>query len=88
MSDLKARENETIHAMTLRLPEGLYEVIRKRAFDERTSITAQIVVALREQFGAWGLGCDVCGRAHVEVSTPGGFRFCAEHSAKSTDPES
>ena len=82
---LAAKADEGVHAMTLRLPEGLYEVIRKRAFDERTSITAQIVVALREQFGMWGLGCDVCGKAHVEVSTPGGFRFCSEHGTNHTD---
>ena len=55
---MHAKVHESVHTMTLRLPDGLYEVIRKRAFDERTSITSQIVVALREQFGTWGLGCD------------------------------
>lgn len=81
---LEAKADESVHAMTLRLPDGLYEVIRKRAFDERTSITAQIVLALRDKFASWGLGCDVCGAAHVVITTPGAFRFCDDH--KPGDP--
>lgn len=76
---LEAKADEATHAMTLRLPEGLYDVIRKRAFDERTSINAQIVVALREHFHDWGLGCDVCGKAHVVITTPGAIRLCEDH---------
>jgi len=28
------------------------------------------------------LGCDVCGKPHTHISTPGGFRFCDEHRGK------
>ena len=28
------------------------------------------------------LGCDVCGKPHTHISTPGGFRFCDEHGGK------
>lgn len=36
-------------AMTLRLPTDLYERLRTRAFEERTSMTALIVQAVQTQ---------------------------------------
>jgi len=36
-----------MHAFTIRLPEDLFEELRRRAFDERTSINALIVAAIR-----------------------------------------
>lgn len=69
------------HAMTLRLPEDLHEALRVEAHTYRTSITALIVDTLRvrEIDRARRTGCDVCNRPHIMVSTPGGFRFCADH---------
>ena len=36
-------------AITVRLPEDLYEKLRKAAFDQRTSMSALIIAAIREQ---------------------------------------
>lgn len=38
-----------MHAFTIRLPEDLFEDLRRQAFDERTSINAIIVADLREK---------------------------------------
>lgn len=76
------------HAMTLRLPDELYEELRREAFEKRVSLTSLVVAALRlrkplrdaaTRFEDARSGCDSCGRPHVMVSTPGGFRFCQDH---------
>ena len=36
-----------MHAMTVRLPEDIYEDLRRQAYEERTSINALIVEAVR-----------------------------------------
>lgn len=38
---------EPVQAITIRLPEDIYEELRKEAFDKRTSINALIVDAVR-----------------------------------------
>lgn len=67
------------HAMTLRLPDDLYERLRTQAFKERKSLTALVVAAIEKATPGTGLGCDSCGEPYVYVTTPGGFRFCEKH---------
>ena len=69
-------------AMTLRLPDDVHEELRQEAFAERTSITALVLSAVRDRRRRAGSGCDVCGRPHVMVSTPGGIRFCERHDPR------
>lgn len=73
-------------ALTLRLPDELHEALRQEAFAERTSVTALIVAALCEPGRFASSGCDVCGRPHVMVSTPGGIRFCESHAPEQFEP--
>ncbi len=40
---------EDTQALTIRLPENLYEQLRKAAFDQRTSMNALIIDAVRKQ---------------------------------------
>lgn len=35
--------------LTVRLPEGLYDKLRKAAFDQHTSMNALVIEAIREQ---------------------------------------
>ena len=66
--------------ITLRLDDAIYERLRTEAFEKRTTITALIREALTAPTAeAVQLGCDVCGKPHTHISTPGGFRFCDEH---------
>lgn len=73
--------------MTLRLPDEMHESLRREAFDRRVSMTSIIQDAIEHRRVNGSLGCDVCGSPKVvHVSTPGGFRFCAEHwHPRSTD---
>ncbi|MGG7450574.1 hypothetical protein ACQ3HE_06755 [Plantibacter auratus] len=70
-------------AMTLRLSDDLHETLRRQAFDERTTITSIIIAAIESVQPR--KGCDVCGQAHVMVSTPGGIRFCENHRPAATE---
>jgi predicted HicB family RNase H-like nuclease len=45
----KADAEPLTHAITIRLPEDLYEELRRRAYEERTSINALIVAAVRSK---------------------------------------
>lgn len=40
-----------IQAITVRLPADLYEKLRKDAFDQRTSMAALVIAAIRAQHG-------------------------------------
>ena len=42
-------QNNTVQAITIRLPEDVYEDLRREAFDGRTSMNAIIVEALRNR---------------------------------------
>ena len=67
-------------AMTLRLPEEVHESLRREAFDRRVPMSEIILDAIEHRRINGSLGCDVCGNPKVvHVSTPGGFRFCADH---------
>lgn len=72
----------TTHAMTLRIPDDLYERLRKEAFDKRVSITSLVIGAIEKAAPGSSLGCDSCGAPYVMVTTPGGFRFCEKHAPK------
>ena len=43
----QAEDKPETHAITIRLPEDLYEDLRRRAYEQRTSINALIVEAVR-----------------------------------------
>lgn len=43
----QAEDKASTHAITIRLPEDLYEALRRQAYEERTSINALIVEAVR-----------------------------------------
>jgi predicted HicB family RNase H-like nuclease len=43
----QAEDKASTHAITIRLPEDLYEDLRRQAYEQRTSINALIVEALR-----------------------------------------
>jgi hypothetical protein len=66
-------------AMTLRLPDEVHESIRREAFERRVPMTAIIQEAIEHRRVNSTIGCDVCGKPHTHISTPGGFRFCDEH---------
>lgn len=67
-------------ALTLRLDDAMYEALRTEAFERRMPITEIVRDAIEHRRVNGPLGCDVCGNPKVvHVSTPGGFRFCAEH---------
>lgn len=70
------------HAMTLRIPDDLYERLRKEAFEKRISITQLVVTAIEKSAPGSSTGCDTCGAPYVQVTTPGGFRFCEKHAVK------
>jgi predicted HicB family RNase H-like nuclease len=40
---------EDVQVLTVRLPKDLYEQLRKAAFDQRTSMNALIIEAIRAQ---------------------------------------
>lgn len=73
-------------ALTLRLPDEMHEGLRREAFERRLPITTIIQEAIEHRRVNNVIGCDVCGEPHVHVSTPGGFRFCADHY-KPTAPD-
>jgi predicted HicB family RNase H-like nuclease len=41
--------DEATMTLTVRLPKDLYEQLRKQAFDQRTSMNALIIEALRQR---------------------------------------
>ena len=43
----EAEDKASTHAITIRLPEDLYEDLRRQAYEQRTSINALIVEAVR-----------------------------------------
>lgn len=47
MPPQSATDKPETHAITIRLPEDMYEDLRRQAFDRRTSINALIVEAVR-----------------------------------------
>ena len=47
MPPQKADTEPSVHAITIRLPEDLYEDLRRQAYEQRTSINALIVEAVR-----------------------------------------
>lgn len=69
-------------ALTLRLPDQMYESLRRQAFEERTTITALIIDALEQRPKPPRL-CDEnrCWNAPNRV-TSGGFHFCHLHGPK------
>ena len=73
------QERSMTKAMTLRLPAAMHEALRRRAFDERTSINALIIAALAD-LPKPGTLCDkrTCWNQPTHV-VAGGFHFCAEH---------
>ena len=73
-------------AMTLRLPDAAHEMLRARAFNERTSITALLISAIEGAWGKPGTLCDArsCWNEPTRIE-PGGFHFCDEHGADRTD---
>lgn len=73
--------------LTLRLPDDLHEHYRRRAFEERTTITALIIAALAPPPVTGPGRCDVCGAPRVRITTPGAIRLCAEHDRISDGSE-
>ena len=69
-------------ALTLRMPDDLHEHYRRRAFEERTTITALLIAALTPPRPTGPGLCDVCGQPSVRITTPGAIRLCAEHDRK------
>lgn len=71
-------------AMTLRLPDAAHEMLRVKAFNERTSITALVLSALEGAWGKPGTLCDdrTCWNEPTRVVS-GGFHFCADHGSGS-----
>lgn len=67
------------HAMTLRMPEALYQRLRKESYETVQSITSLVIAALEDKYSSSRKGCDVCGKPSTHVTTPGGFRGCDEH---------
>jgi hypothetical protein len=49
MMSPRAGAAEPVQAITIRLPEDVYEDLRKEAFDKRTSINALIVEAVKSR---------------------------------------
>jgi len=49
MPPQQAVDKPEVQAITIRLPKGMYEDLRRQAFDERTSINALIVNAVRAE---------------------------------------
>jgi len=47
MPPQEAEDKASTHAITIRLPEDLYEDLRRQAYEQRTSINALIVEAVR-----------------------------------------
>lgn len=47
MPPQQAEDKPEVQAITIRLPKDMYEDLRRQAFDERTSINALIVQAVR-----------------------------------------
>lgn len=47
MPPQRADDKPEVQAITIRLPKDMYEDLRRQAFDERTSINALIVKAVR-----------------------------------------
>jgi len=47
MSPQQADDKPEVQAITIRLPKDMYEDLRRQAFDDRTSINALIVEAVR-----------------------------------------
>jgi len=45
---------EDTQALTVRLPEDLYEQLRRAAFDQHTSMNAIIIEAVRKQLAVSG----------------------------------
>jgi hypothetical protein len=47
MQPQQSDDKPKVQAITIRLPEDMYEDLRRQAFEERTSINALIVDAVR-----------------------------------------
>lgn len=73
-------------AMTLRLPDAAHEMLRTKAFNERTSITALVLDAIAASWGKPGTLCDErkCWNEPTHI-VGGGFHFCAEHGGSHGD---
>lgn len=69
-------------AMTLRLPDAAHEMLRVKAFKERTSITALVLDAIVESLDKPGTLCDErrCWNTPTRI-VGGGFHFCADHGS-------
>lgn len=67
-------------SMTLRLPDEAHEMLRTKAFNERTSITALVLDAIAGAWGKPGTLCDErrCWNEPTRI-VGGGMHFCAEH---------
>lgn len=72
------------HAMTLRLSAEMHESVRREAFERRVPMSTIIQDAIDHRTVSGVIGCDVCGKPHTHISTPGGFRFCDEHYRPTT----
>lgn len=49
MTPPRAEDSTAVQAITIRLPEDVYEELRREAFDKRTSMNALIVEAVRSR---------------------------------------
>jgi len=47
MPPQQAEEETPTHPITIRFPEDVYEKLRRQAFDERTSMNALVIEAVR-----------------------------------------
>jgi hypothetical protein len=47
MMSPRAADEDSVQAITIRLPKDVYEDLRREAFDKRTSMNALIVEAVR-----------------------------------------
>jgi predicted HicB family RNase H-like nuclease len=45
----QTEDKASTHPITIRLPEDLYEDLRRQAYEQRTSINALIVEAVRDR---------------------------------------
>lgn len=73
------------HALTVRIDVTLYEPLRREAFERRIPISEVIREAVDAHLAAQRAnGCDLCGKPSTHVTTPGGFRGCADHFLRAT----
>lgn len=74
-------------AMTMRFEDGVYEALRKEAFEARVPMSEIIRTAVNAHLNpVWKMrhpasACDArdCLAVPVGITTPGGFHFCEAH---------